>query len=105
MASNLQALRDRVDIDFAYTNKQFYRPEDPVSLDLYVKNVKTLLVKVYDINTPGYYKTNLRELGTDMPLDGLVANKETVFTYDDPAAPPRRPPLRFPRAQASAAPT
>ena len=84
MASNLQALRDRVDIEFAYTNKQYYQPEDPVALDLFVKNVKTLLVKVYDINTPGYYKANLRELGTDMPLDGLVANKETVVTYDDP---------------------
>jgi hypothetical protein len=84
MASNLQALRDRVDIDFAYTNKPFYQPDDSVGLDLYVKNVKTLLVKVYDINTAGYYKANRRELGTDMPLDGLVANRETVVTYDDP---------------------
>jgi hypothetical protein len=88
MASNLQALRERVDIDFAHTNKQFYQPDDPVALDLFVKNVKTLLVKVYDINTPGYYKNNRRELGTDMPLDGLVANQETVYTYDD--APVRR---------------
>jgi hypothetical protein len=84
MARNLQALRDRVDIDFAPTNKQFFKPEDSVSLDLYVKNVKTLLVKVYDINTQSYYKLNQRELGTDMPLDGLVANKETTVTYDDP---------------------
>ncbi len=84
MASNLQGLRDRIDLEFAYTNKQFYKPEDPVSLDLYVKNVKTLLVKVYDINTQSYYKTNLRELGTDMPLDGLVANQETVLTYEEP---------------------
>jgi hypothetical protein len=79
-----QALKDRVDIDFAFSNKSQYAPDDKVSLDLFVKNVKTLIVKTYEINTPNYYRNNLREIDTDINLDGLVANQEKVVNYDDP---------------------
>ena len=43
-----QALKDRIDLDFAETNKQRFAADDPVSLHLFVKNVRTLIV-------PGLY--------------------------------------------------
>jgi len=89
----LQALKDRIDIDFAYTNKNLYKPEDAVSLDLDVKNVPTLIVKVFEINTPTFYQTTGREVDTDVNLDGLVANEEKVYTYAEPAL--RRMPRHF----------
>ena len=83
-----QALQDRVDIDFAHTNAETFGPEEAVSLDVEVKNVKTLIVKVFEINTRNYYQANGREVRTDINLDGLVPNAERVETYTD--APVRR---------------
>ena len=73
-------LRDRVDIDFAHTNKADFGPDEAVKLDLYVKNVPTLLVKVFEINTTTYYRTQLKEVNTDVNLDGMVANAEQSTT-------------------------
>jgi hypothetical protein len=83
-----QALQDRVDIDFAHTNAETFGPEEAVSLDVEVKNVKTLIVKVFEINARNYYQANDREVRTDINLDGLVPNEERVETYSD--APVRR---------------
>ncbi len=80
----LQALRDRVDLDFVATNAAIFAADDKVSLDLLVKNVRTLIVKVYEINTENFYRENLREVNTDINLDGLVANFEETRQYDDP---------------------
>jgi hypothetical protein len=82
-ASEYKALQERVDIDFAWTNRETFGPEEAVALDLHVKNVKTLIVKVYEINARNFYQTYGREVGTDINLDGLVANEEKVETYTD----------------------
>jgi len=76
-----QALKERVDIDFAPANKEFFAADEPVGLDLYVKNVEKLIVKIYEINTPNFYKENQREIDTSINLDGLVTNEEKVHPY------------------------
>lgn len=86
-------LKDRIDIDFAPTNKTGFGAEEAVSLDLLVKNVPTLIVKVFEINTKNYYRENKREVDTDISLDGLVANSETTHNYAEP--PLRRMPRHF----------
>lgn len=79
-----KGLKDRVDLEFVPTNRAIYGPNDPVSLDLVVKNVKTLIVKVFEIKADNYYRDHLSEVDTDMNLDGLVANHETTETYAEP---------------------
>jgi hypothetical protein len=79
-----QTLKDRIDLDFAETNKQRFAADDPVSLDLFVKNVRTLIVKVYEINTGNFYRQNQADVNTDINLDGLVANYETTYEYPEP---------------------
>ncbi|MEI6235857.1 MAG: hypothetical protein WCT04_22610 [Planctomycetota bacterium] len=79
-----QELKERVDIVFAPTNKNYFRSDEAVSMALDVKNVKTLMVKVYEINTANYYRELQREVETSINLDGLVANQETPYTYEEP---------------------
>ncbi|MCO6456975.1 MAG: hypothetical protein J5I93_16875 [Pirellulaceae bacterium] len=79
-----QALKDRVDLDFAPTNRPIFGADDPVSLDVYVKNVRSLIIKVYEVNAQNYYRQELREVNTDINLDGLVANQEQTVTLEDP---------------------
>lgn len=80
-----QQLKTRIDIDFDPANKTQFDAAEPVRLALHVKNVNTLIVKVFEINTRNYYREQLREVDTDINLDGLVANVEKTYTYDDAA--------------------
>ena len=79
----LAALRDRVEIEFAPTQPMSFGPNDTVAIDVDVKNVQTLLVKIFEIDTIGYYSEQQREVGADINLDGLVANEEFTVTYDE----------------------
>ena len=88
-----QALKERIDLDFAATNKLLFAPGEAVSLELDVKNVEKLIVKVYELNTFNYYRDHLREVDTDINLDGLVPNEETTHSYGEP--PLRRVRRRF----------
>ena len=78
-----QALQERVDIEFAPTNKPAFRGNEAVTLDVDIKNVSTLVVKVFEINTLNYYLKNGKELSTAIDLDGLVAGEETTYTYEE----------------------
>jgi hypothetical protein len=79
-----QALKDRIEISFPPHNPTVYRADDPVKLDVDVKNVETLAVKVFEINTLNYYSARGEELDTSIDLDGLVAAEEKTYTYKDP---------------------
>ena len=87
-----KALKDRVDVDFAPANAPFLAPGDDVALDLFVKNVPKLIVRIYEVNTLAFFLTQRRQLNTDLDLDGLVANGETV--HDLGADEAGRNPLR-----------
>jgi len=76
--TEFQALKERVDVDFALTNAPFRSPADDVSLDVFLKNTPKVLVRIYEINTLSYFLTQKRQLNTDLPLDGLVANREVT---------------------------
>jgi hypothetical protein len=86
-------IKERVDIDFVPTNKTTFAADEPVRLDLFVKNVPTLMVKVFEINAPNFYRTHGQEISTDVNLDGLIANGEQTHAYAEP--PLRRVPRRF----------
>ena len=80
-----QALKERVDIDFEPTNSELFGTGDQVALDVWVKNVDSLIVKVFEINAAAYYRAHGKELDTAIDLDGLVASRETTHRYDEPA--------------------
>ena len=94
--SQVKQLKERVDLDFAPDNRVYVAPGEPVSLQLDVKNVEKLIVKVFELNTSSYYRQHDKEIGTDIDLDGLVANDEAVHTYDDPPIRRVRRRLDFP---------
>ena len=79
----LRQLKERVDIDFAYTNKTQYRSDENVKLDLYLKNTGTLIVKIFEINATNFYRTQRHEITTDIMLDGLVANVENTIEVQE----------------------
>ncbi len=81
--AQVQALKDRVEIAFAPTNPAHLAAADEVTLTATLKNVSELIVKVYEINALNYYRERGEEINTDLDLDGLVANEETVHRYGE----------------------
>ncbi|MFZ2956601.1 MAG: hypothetical protein WA705_06900 [Candidatus Ozemobacteraceae bacterium] len=77
----VQNLKERVDLDFLPNNRETFNTADPVNLELAVKNVPTLITKIYEINTSAFYREKGEEISTGVDLDGLVANEESIATY------------------------
>ena len=82
------ALKNRVDIEFAPNSPEVFRITDQVKLRIHIKNVETLIVKVFEVNTLNYYLKHGSEVSTDLDLDGLVTNHERTLEYKE--APQRR---------------
>ena len=82
---NQKALKDRVELRFAPQNSRQYSSNDEVSLLVELKNVQQLIVKIYEINSLNHYRNRPQPIGTDIDLDGLVANVERKFEYSQAA--------------------
>ncbi|MDD4018974.1 MAG: hypothetical protein PHV28_13650, partial [Kiritimatiellae bacterium] len=74
-------LKERVDIDFAPDNPSACGAGDAVTLTAFVKNVPSLIVKVYEINTFNYYRETGQPLNLAINLDGLVASVSRTVKY------------------------
>lgn len=81
----VQALKERIEIAFSPQNRKAHPIDENVDLTARVKNVKELLVKVYEVNALNFYLNEKREINTDLNLDGLVANEEQRIVYDEPS--------------------
>ena len=67
-------LRDRTELTIADANRAYYEPDDGVELLFHTKNIETITIKVFEINTTSYYVAKKREIPLDIDLDGLVAS-------------------------------
>lgn len=82
--SAYQALRDRVDVVFAPTCRSTFGADEPVVLDVLVKNAPALVVKVFELNTLNYLLAKGQDVDTTVDLDGLVPTEELALTIDEP---------------------
>jgi hypothetical protein len=80
-AAKYQALRERITLDFAYTSPTTYAADAKVSLEVDVKNVKKLIVKIYELNAENFFRQQLQAISTSINLDGLVPNHERSLEY------------------------
>ncbi|MBI4879204.1 MAG: hypothetical protein HY812_06035 [Planctomycetes bacterium] len=78
-----EALRDRVEVAFPPAQKTAFAADEPVSLEVDLKNVGTLLVKVFEINALNYYLEEKKEVDASISLDGLVANEESTHVTEE----------------------
>ena len=82
--SQQKEIKDRVELKFAKTNAPYFDPDQPVQLELALKNVSELTIKIYRLNSRNILKQNNGVISTDVDLDGLVANVQKTVTYSLP---------------------
>lgn len=83
-AHEVKDLKDRIELELLANNKVVIKADDPIELNVRIKNVKKLIIKIYKLNLVNYYRENLSEVSTAIDLDGLVANHERIVEYDLP---------------------
>ena len=83
--TRLAALRERVDIELTARNPARLVGDVPAALEVDVKNVPRLVVKVYRIDALAYFLARGDRVDTSVDLDGLVASDEQVILREAPA--------------------
>lgn len=80
----LEALRDRVDLDLAPTNPTRWPATADVALDVDLKHVDRLTVKVFRLDTLRAFLTRGGDVDLTLDLDGLVAAHERTIALTEP---------------------
>lgn len=83
-AAEAEALRARVELAFAPTQPARFGPRDPVHLELDLKRVPSLRLRIFEIDAFNAYAASGREIDAALELDGLLANHERRVDFDDP---------------------
>jgi len=78
------ALRDRIELAWCAHDPVRIGATEPISLDVDVKNVGELVVKVFRIDPLAYFQHHKREVNTDLDLDGLAASHELAIQIAEP---------------------
>lgn len=98
----LEKLATKVSIQICEHNKPVFELADDVVLHVELKNVATLFVKVFEINTENYYRKSMSPFRTDVNLDGLIASSERSFGYKQLPQTVSREQLKFPELKGKA---
>lgn len=81
--ADFERLVAKTEISICKHNKQLFAVEDEVVLELDVKNIQTLFVKIFEINTENYYYTQKSVFDTSLSLEGLVACSDETFIFNE----------------------
>ena len=80
-AERYRGIQERVELAFTAQNKVRFQPGGKVELHLQLKNIPSLLVRVYPINTAAWYRDQKREVPTNFNVDGLVTEFEQKLSF------------------------
>ncbi len=78
------ALTERTDIELAPENPGRWPAAAPVRLEVDLKNVPALVVKVFELDAKNIYLATGREVDTTLDLDGLVPSEELTLAHEHP---------------------
>lgn len=80
----LEMLRKREVLAFTPQNRQEFQPEDSPWMELAVKNIPRLRIRVHAINLPAWYQATGREIGAGADLEGLTPAFEREVAFPEP---------------------
>lgn len=73
----------RVSIDICSFNKKKFEIDEPIKLTVDIKNITTLNVQIFEINTENYYLKTRSAITSDINLEGLESTYNQTFCYNE----------------------
>ena len=82
-AQEISDLMKEIKLAICDYNKEKFDINEDIELTLEIKNIQTLFVNIYEINTENYYYTNKNVFDSGISLDGIVPTFEDKYTYNE----------------------
>lgn len=95
-ALKLEQIKELVLTEFCKHNKDVFKIGEDIELFAEIKNVPSLIVKVFIINAENYYRDKFSAFKADINLDGFVATIEHTINYQHSPTIRHREVLKFP---------
>ena len=64
-------------------NKKCFEIDEPVILDLDIKNIPNLTLSIFTINTENYYLDKKQPITSLINVEGLLTSSEMIFNYNE----------------------
>lgn len=84
-ATERQRIRDQVELRLSVDNPSYFDDANVTRLKVEIKNIPEIVIRMYEINTPSYYRNHQKPIDTDIDLDGLIASHERKLTFNQAA--------------------
>lgn len=79
---HLEDLGNRVFMTILPTNPEVFGKKERVTLNLELKNVPTVYVKIFEFHSENYYRAKLKPITSNINLEGLLPAYEKTFNFD-----------------------
>ena len=76
-------LSEHTEITICEFNKNLFKTNEDISLTVDIKNIKTLFVKIFEINTENYYLKYRETLNTALDVNGLIPLHEETYSFNE----------------------
>ena len=64
-------------------NKTNFQVNEIVSIEIDIKHIQTLFIKIFEINTENYYYNKKSTLNSNISLEGLIATYEEAYSFNE----------------------
>lgn len=78
-----QGLVNEIKLDICSYNKRKFDLGEDISIDVDLKNVTSVFVNIYEVNTESYYRTNQNAIPNSLSVEGLIATYEQTFIFNE----------------------
>lgn len=83
--ADLKNLQEKNELCLEKSNKSHFAVQETISLQIRIKNIKKLLINIFEVNTVNYCKEFLQNFNDDIDLDGLVPKESIVHDFSQRA--------------------
>jgi len=81
----LEKLRKKKTLEWVEYNKKHFEQDENIVFKVKVKNINNLTVNVFEINAENYYRKNMKEIPSDIDLEGLIpAESQNMVMSENP---------------------
>jgi hypothetical protein len=81
--STYESIVKKTEITICNHNKPSFAVDEPVILEVDIKNIQTLFIKIFEINTENYYYNKKSAINTAMSLEGLITTYEETYSFNE----------------------
>ena len=79
----INSLMKEIQLNICDYNKEKFKINENIELNLEIKNIQTLYINIYEINTENYYYSNKAFFDSSISLDGIVPTFEDKITFNE----------------------